>query len=67
MMKIKTIEEGQFIGGKKNGYCRVMDGEENEIHFGNYKDDIMEGKWACYTIEVPIGDLGSHKIDDNFD
>lgn len=54
-MKIKNIAEGQFVGGKKNGYCRVMDGEENEIHYGVYKDDVMEGKWACYTIEEPIG------------
>ena len=54
-MKIKNIAEGQFVGGKKNGYCRVMGGEENEIHYGVYKDDVMEGKWACYTIEEPIG------------
>jgi hypothetical protein len=42
------MEEGEFIAGKKNGYCRVINGEDNTVEFGIYKDDVPDGKYAEY-------------------
>ena len=36
LLKVHLIEEGEFVSGKKNGYCRVMNGRENTIEFGMF-------------------------------
>ena len=40
LLRIICIEEGEFVNGKKNGYCRVINGHTNTVNFGIYKDDL---------------------------
>ena len=54
LLKVHCIEEGEFRAGKKHGYCRVMDGQENTVHFGMWKDDVKHGKFAEYEIDIPV-------------
>ena len=61
------MTEGEFIAGKKNGYCRTMDGVANHVSFGNYVDDIAEGKWANYVVHHPTNHFQSHSVDNDFD
>ena len=61
------IEEGEFRQGKKHGYCRVMDGQENTVHFGMWKDDEKHGKFAEYQIDIPVTKYVSYNIDETFE
>ena len=55
LLKVQSVEEGEFKAGKKNGYCRVIDGYENTVHFGMWANDVREGKFAEYQINIPDG------------
>jgi hypothetical protein len=45
----------------------VINGHTNTIHFGIYKDDIPEGKFAEYTIHIPDGHYVDYNIDKSLD
>jgi hypothetical protein len=67
LLKVQSIEEGEFTAGKKNGYCRVIDGYENTVQFGMWKDDVKEGKFAEYQINIPDGKYQAYNIDETFE
>jgi hypothetical protein len=50
----------------KNGYCRVIDGQENTVDFGIFKDDKAHGKFCHYDIEIPDGKYQKYNIDETF-
>ena len=67
LLKVNRIEEGEFVAGKKNGYCRVMCGHEHTVSFGIYKDDIPEGKFAEYKIKIPDNKFKPYNIDETYE
>ena len=50
----------------KNGYCRVIDGQENTVDFGMFKDDVAHGKHAHYEIDIPEGKYAKYNIDETY-
>lgn len=67
LLKIQSLEEGEFVAGKKNGYCRVIHGDEKTVDFGMYKNDVPEGKFGKYTIDIPDGKYVEYNIDETFE
>jgi len=62
------VEEGEFVEGKKHGYCRVIDGShDNTVNFGIFEDDVPNGHWASYKVHFPEGKFVSYDIDKTFD
>lgn len=57
-LEVLSIEEGVFRGGKKSGYCRVLNGETGQAECGFFKNDLPSGKyvkWGEDQIEVLEG------------
>jgi len=49
-LQILSIEEGEFVAGRKNGYARVISAVDGSCEVGFWRDDIPWGKYCKYHI-----------------
>ena len=50
----------------KNGYARVINGIDNTVKFGLWKDDLAHGKHVQYQIDIPEGKYKPYDINKTF-
>lgn len=48
------IVEGKFKNGQMDGYCRLIDCMEGEVHVGYFKDDMPQGKYQRFSLDGDV-------------
>lgn len=47
--ELEMIEEGQFVKGMKDGYCRSISAVSGQCAAGFHKAGVPNGKWVSYS------------------
>ena len=47
---VRSLEEGEFQGGEKHGYCRCISSIDGSCSAGFHCNGIPQGKWTLYDI-----------------
>ncbi len=46
--EIESMEEGHFVKGLKDGYCRSISAIDGSCAVGYHKEGLPNGKWCYY-------------------
>lgn len=50
-LHLKSIEEGEYSKGLKQGYCRVIHAEQGACEVGFFHEDQPRGKYCAYALD----------------
>lgn len=50
-LEIKTVEEGCFKDGMKDGYCRLIDANTGNCEVGFFQKNVPMGKYCMYKLD----------------
>ena len=48
---LSSIEEGQYVKGLKQGYCRVIHASIGACEIGYFHEDQARGKYCAYALD----------------
>ena len=51
IMELHSIEEGEYVQGKKNGYCRIINANTGNVSVGFYEEGKVHGKYCQFSAE----------------
>jgi len=46
--ELEKVDEGHFVKGHKDGYCRSLSAINGQCAAGYHKEGIPNGKWVSY-------------------
>lgn len=52
--QLTYIIEGKFKNGMMDGYCRLVDCQDGEVHVGYFKDDMPQGKYVRFSLDGEV-------------
>ena len=51
LCEIDIVEEGEFLEGMRNGYCRVMNATDSSCEVGFFQHNTPMGKYCKYNVD----------------